>query len=69
MLADEPRSFAEAVIELLQNEDLGDRLSGNALSLVDKSYDWQQSAEATLQGWNELLKLDRPAGSAGLEDR
>lgn len=53
--AEEPDTFAAAVIRLLQEDDLADQLSKNALQLVRDSYDWQRSADATLRAWDELL--------------
>jgi len=40
MIADQPREFAEKVIELLENPQLAQRLCRNARSLVETRYDW-----------------------------
>lgn len=41
LIADEPRRFAEHVIELLRDRDLRKYISSNAARLVKDSYDWQ----------------------------
>jgi polysaccharide biosynthesis protein PslH len=41
LVADSPGAFAEAVIQLLYNEDLQEQLSKNGRHLVESRYDWQ----------------------------
>ncbi|MGE5222655.1 MAG: glycosyltransferase family 4 protein [Omnitrophica WOR_2 bacterium] len=40
LIADTPKAFAQAVIELLKNPDLRRELSTNAFRLVQEKYDW-----------------------------
>jgi polysaccharide biosynthesis protein PslH len=42
ILADEPREFADAVIELLHNQELARRLSENGRATIQTKYDWRQ---------------------------
>ncbi|MDF1853720.1 MAG: glycosyltransferase family 4 protein [Verrucomicrobiales bacterium] len=41
LLADEPDSFANAVIDLLESDELGARLSGEARSLLARDHSWE----------------------------
>ena len=41
LIADEPGAFANAVVRLLQDHSLRQRLAGNAFALVEQNYDWQ----------------------------
>ena len=41
-LADDPRDFAERVIELLNNEELRNRIGANARKLMEKEYSWER---------------------------
>ena len=40
LITDDPEKFAEHVVQLLNNKDLRDYLSTNALRLVQERYDW-----------------------------
>lgn len=40
LIADDPRSYANAVIRLLEEPDLRDQLAGNGFALVKTRYDW-----------------------------
>jgi glycosyltransferase involved in cell wall biosynthesis len=42
LIADDPRSFAAAVIRLLEDRELRSRLSTEARRLVEEKYDWRQ---------------------------
>ncbi len=41
LVADEPREFAEAVVEIMQNDDLAASLARNGRRLVEEKYDWK----------------------------
>jgi glycosyltransferase involved in cell wall biosynthesis len=41
LIADDPKNFAEQVINLLLRESLREQLSSNATRLVKDIYDWQ----------------------------
>ena len=42
ILADDPRDFAERVIELLNNEELRNRIGANARKLMEEKYSWER---------------------------
>jgi glycosyltransferase involved in cell wall biosynthesis len=42
ILADDPREFAERVIELLNNEELRKRIGANARKLMEEEYSWER---------------------------
>jgi glycosyltransferase involved in cell wall biosynthesis len=42
ILADDPRDFAERVIELLTNEELRNRIGANARKLMEEEYSWER---------------------------
>jgi glycosyltransferase involved in cell wall biosynthesis len=46
VLADDPRQFAEACLDLLADSDKRGRLAGRAWDLVASSYSWKQAAES-----------------------
>jgi polysaccharide biosynthesis protein PslH len=41
LIADTPESYAEAILQLLKNPNLGRKIAGNAYDLVKKKYDWE----------------------------
>jgi len=43
-----PRSYAEAIIQVLHDEQLAERLGSNARSLAVEKYDWEPLAESYL---------------------
>ena len=45
VLADDPRRFAAACLELLADNDRRYRLAGQARDLVSSRYSWKQAAE------------------------
>lgn len=52
LLADDPRSYAEAVIRLLQEPGLRDQLARNGFELVKNKYDWK----VILPKFDEILR-------------
>jgi glycosyltransferase involved in cell wall biosynthesis len=67
MIADEPRDFADTVVELLENPTLARRLCRNARRLIESHYDWSllraqfsrtcaQNDEAEADASNALLE-------------
>ena len=42
ILADDPREFAERVIELLNNEELRNRIGANARKLMEEEHSWER---------------------------
>jgi glycosyltransferase involved in cell wall biosynthesis len=41
LVADQPDEFAQAVVRLLENKELAERLGRNGRSLIEDKYDWQ----------------------------
>jgi len=55
ILADEPHSFAESVIKLLNNEKECIRLGNNARRLAEEKYDWKIIVDKLSNVYEELL--------------
>lgn len=55
LLADDPRSFAEQVVRLLQDESLRRRLAENAMQFVRANYDWRMLCDAAKSHLAALL--------------
>jgi glycosyltransferase involved in cell wall biosynthesis len=55
LVRNDPTSFANAVILLLENEDLRHRLGTNARLLAEKTYSWQSIASEFNQVYNDVL--------------
>jgi rhamnosyltransferase len=55
LLADPPAAFARAVVRLLDDAGLGERLAREAMALAAERYDWRASAEALLAAYRELV--------------
>ena len=55
LLADDPRSFAEQVARLLQDESLRRRLAENAMQFVRANYDWRMLCDAAKSHLAALL--------------
>ncbi len=55
LLADDPRSFAEQVARLLQDESLRRRLAENAMQFVRANYDWRILCDSAKSHLAELL--------------
>ena len=45
IVADDPREFAERVIELLNNEELRKKIGANARKLMEEEYSWEKMAD------------------------
>ena len=50
LIADDEGSFAENLIRVFQDHDLGRRLSGNGRATVEKFYDWRK----VYQAWDQI---------------
>jgi len=53
MEADEPKDFAQAVVELLRSEDLRRNMAENARWFVEEHYSWDHN----LQAMDEAIKM------------
>ena len=52
---DDPKAFASAIVQLLENPSLALRSSRAALECVRRKYSWDNSARSLLHGYLELL--------------
>ena len=55
LIADAPEQIADAVVRLLADDGLRDRLAAAGRRLVEERYDWEASAELLLECYRELL--------------
>jgi glycosyltransferase involved in cell wall biosynthesis len=67
LLADSPQTFAESVLQVLDNPELGRSLAGNALGLIRASYTWEKVAERFEQLCLQALSAARgPSGNPAI---
>lgn len=55
VVEDKPKSFAEAVNELLASPNVIDVMSKNAINLVKNQYNWREMAKKLLEVYDKLL--------------
>ncbi len=63
MIADEDQAFADAVVQLLQDDALRARIRKNALSLVTREYSWEAKALEHHRLWASLFEEAGCVGS------
>src|SRR5262249_12604880 len=51
LIGDDPQTFAEATVRLLENKSMRQKLADNARALIAEKYDWREN----LQPLNELI--------------
>jgi len=56
LIADTPKDFAEAVINLLKDESLCRKLGGNGRRLVKKIYDWRVIGTRLEEAYSEVIE-------------
>ena len=61
LVADQPRDFAEQVVQLLADPALGQTLAAAGRRLVCESYDWAPIVEQMHQAWTRYLPLGADA--------
>ncbi len=61
LVKDAPEEFADAVVELLENKALAERLGKNARGFVMENYDWAEN----MKKMEEILNSPRPKGESG----
>ena len=44
LIEDKPQNFANAIVQLIDNTDLRNKISENGLTLVNEKYRWEQIA-------------------------
>jgi glycosyltransferase involved in cell wall biosynthesis len=59
LIADDPSSFAAAVVRVLQNADLRERLGRAGRELVERRYDWRQIVREIEQVYESALSRRR----------
>ena len=59
IIRDEPEEFANAVIELMNNEKLSQKLVRNGFDLVKSKYDWSVICEGIDKAFKELMSEKR----------
>ena len=69
IIADDPDRFADAVLRLLDDDDLNTRIGENGYSLVNEKYSWEKVAGNISRALQEVVNLRRGkvavGGSAG----
>jgi glycosyltransferase involved in cell wall biosynthesis len=51
-----PESLAQAMIRVLKNTDLADRLTKDALNLIGDKYNWGRIAHGTMDIYHQAIK-------------
>jgi glycosyltransferase involved in cell wall biosynthesis len=59
IIADEPKEFAERVIELLNDEELRKRIGTNARKLMEKEYSWEKMTDMLNEAFQEVEGVRR----------
>ena len=59
LIADEAKSFADAVLELLESPDLALRLGSEGRALAERRYRWEAVVETLETFYGQLLKPSR----------
>jgi len=62
LIADEPRAFADSVLQLLNDRELAHKLGREGRSLVERRYTWETVVNR-LEGFYTQLLAALPAGS------
>lgn len=55
IIADTPHTFSEAVVQLLRDSQLGERMCANAFELVQAHYSWQRVWERLLKSYTNMM--------------
>jgi len=64
LIADEPAAFAAQTVRLMHNSTLRQNLIGNARSLVEERYDWEQIGEDFVRMIEETVQKHRSQGQS-----
>lgn len=65
IIADDPERFADAVVRLLDDDDLNARISENGYSLVTEKYSWEKVAGNFSRALQEVINLRRGQVAVG----
>jgi glycosyltransferase involved in cell wall biosynthesis len=60
LLRDTPRAFADAILELLENPALGERLGRQGRAWVERNHAWTSSAARLREVYNQLIGHEDP---------
>ena len=55
LIADEPESFAQAVLSLFKDSELSNRLAAHGHTLITEQFDWKQLAKRLDEAWDETV--------------
>jgi len=55
LLRDNPHEFAEAIIELLLNKNLAEKMGENSQKLIKEKYRWKDIVTLAIKAYNQLL--------------
>ncbi len=71
LIADRAETFAAAVLRLMEDGELRERLGRNGRKVVERDYDWNVLAERAAAWYERMAKADHTAlkGEAGLATR
>jgi glycosyltransferase involved in cell wall biosynthesis len=56
-IADKPAEFADKCIELLENQNLRNKLIVNGRKVVDEQYDWSRLSPLVESAWKQTMRL------------
>ena len=63
-IADSPRDFSAAVLELMASPEMRRKLGANGRTLVEQKYGWDESANKLESAWFKAIEIG-PSASAG----
>ncbi len=69
LIRDTPQSFAEAVVEILENPRLGQELGQRGRAWVEKQHAWAHSAALLRAAYDKLIGHDEPTLSLSAAER
>ena len=69
LIRDTPQSFADAVVEILENPRLGQALGQRGRAWVEKQHAWAHSAALLRAAYDKLIGHDEPTLSLSAEER
>lgn len=67
LVADEPAPFAQAVLRVLDDQDLAAAMGRSGRALVEREYGWASIVESLEAFFSETLAVKSPASRAGTQ--
>jgi sugar transferase (PEP-CTERM/EpsH1 system associated) len=65
LIADEPRAFADAVVNVLRDDKLALKLGQNGRKYVENNHSWDENARLLEETYHKAIASTRDAGSRG----